>query len=78
MTRGKVAAALGRCDYAGCRNHGVTTDQGFVFCGPCYHEHLALLRAEAQRVCGCGQTFVSTNPRRVLCSNCQRASRRAS
>lgn len=78
MTRGKVAAALGRCDWAGCREHGVTTDGGFVHCREHYHEHLAYLREQAERLCGCGQRFVSTNPLRRLCGNCQRASRRAS
>ena len=68
-----------RCSYAGCKHLAVYTDRDWTFCAPHYTEHLALLREEAQRPCAsCREPFVSTNPRRMLCGNCQRANRRAS
>lgn len=74
----KLSAALGPCDYAGCGEYAVTHDQGFNFCRPHYFEHLALLREEASRTCGCGLGFVSTNPKRRLCDACRKSGRRAS
>ena len=67
-----------RCSYAGCKHVAVYEDREGLFCAPHYTEHLAFLREQAERSCRCGQRFVSTNPRRVLCSNCRRAGRRAS
>lgn len=74
----KVSAALGRCQYAGCREYAVTADAGYVFCRPCYFEHLALLREEASRSCPCGLQFVSTHPARRLCDACRKSKKKAS
>ena len=66
------------CDYASCRRPAVTEDRGYRFCREHYWDHLRLLREEAARSCPCGQQFVSTNPKRLLCDVCRKSGRRAS